>query len=155
MEIIAAADGAALGNPGPTGWAWVIDEQNWQSGGMPYGTNNQGELLAVLRLLEATKHLHDAELTIVCDSRYVIDSLTQWLPGWKKRGWRKANGDPVLNLDLMQALDAALVGRNIKFAWVKGHSGHPLNEQADTLANGAARAYAAGNGTVTGPGLSL
>lgn len=152
QTIIAAADGSALGNPGPAGWAWYVDADRWAAGGWEHGTNNMGELKAVLDLFEATAHLPQAHLQIICDSKYVIDSLTKWMPGWKKKGWKKSNGKPVLNLDLLQALDKAMDGRSYSFEWVKGHSGHPLNEAADQLANGAAKSYQAGEGPEAGPG---
>ncbi|MPS75944.1 MAG: ribonuclease HI, partial [Microbacterium sp.] len=129
MTITAAADGSALGNPGPNGWAWYIDDANWAAGGSPHGTNNQGELRAVLELLRATAGT-DEKLLIECDSRYVIDSVTKWMPGWKRRGWRKSDGGPVLNRDLLEGIDEAIRGRDVEFSWVKGHAGHPLNEAA-------------------------
>lgn len=153
QEIIAAADGSALGNPGPAGWAWYIDDDHWASGGWAHGTNNMGELKAVLDLFEATASRPEAKLRVYCDSQYVIDSLTKWMPGWKKKGWKKSNGKPVLNRDLMEALDAALAGRDYEFIWVKGHAGHELNEKADSLANGAARAYQEGREPAHGPGF--
>ncbi|WP_102193820.1 ribonuclease H family protein [Microbacterium aurantiacum] len=140
MTITAAADGSALGNPGPNGWAWYIDDENWAAGGSPHGTNNQGELQAVLELLRATAG-SDEKLVIECDSKYVIDSITKWMPGWKRKGWRKSDGGPVLNRELMEALDVEIRGRDIEFQWVKGHAGHPLNEAADERANAAAKAY--------------
>ena len=152
--IIAAADGSALGNPGPAGWAWFIDENTWASGGWKRGTNNMGELQAVLSLFEATAHVPERELRIFCDSKYTIDSITKWMPGWKKKGWKKSDGKPVLNLELMQALDAALVGRNYTFTWVKGHAGHEMNERADELARAAATAYKNGTTPDAGPGFS-
>ena len=152
MTIIAAADGSALGNPGPMGWAWYIDDASWAAGGAPHGTNNIGELTAVLELLRATAHVDD-DLLIHCDSRYVIDSISKWMPGWKKKGWKKADGKPVLNLELMQALDQAMQGRRVRFEWVKGHAGHPLNEAADTRANGAAQAYQKKAPVKSGPGF--
>ena len=153
QEIIAAADGSALGNPGPAGWAWYIDNDHWASGGWTHGTNNMGELKAVLDLFEATASRPEAKLRVYCDSQYVINSLTKWMPGWKKKGWKKSNGKPVLNRDLMEALDAALAGRDYEFIWVKGHAGHALNEKADSLANGAARAYQEGREPAHGPGF--
>lgn len=153
QEIIAAADGSALGNPGPAGWAWYIDDDHWASGGWAHGTNNMGELKAVLDLFEATASRPEAKLRVYCDSQYVINSLTKWMPGWKKKGWKKSNGKPVLNRDLMEALDAALAGRDYEFIWVKGHAGHALNEKADSLANGAARAYQEGREPAHGPGF--
>lgn len=155
MKITAAADGSALGNPGPAGWAWYIDENNWASGGWLESTNNRGELMAVLNLLESSAHCPRLEIHFLCDSQYVINSLTQWMPGWKRRGWRKSNGDPVLNADLMKRLDAALEGRRVSFDWVKGHAGHELNERADDLARGAATAFQNGTNANPGPGLTL
>lgn len=152
-EIIAAADGSALGNPGPAGWAWYIDDDHWASGGWAHGTNNMGELKAVLDLFEATASRPEAKLRVYCDSQYVINSLTKWMPGWKKKGWKKSDGKPVLNRDLLEALDQALTGRDYEFIWVKGHAGHELNEKADSLANGAARAYQEGREPAHGPGF--
>lgn len=151
--IIAAADGSALGNPGPAGWAWYVDEACWASGGWARGTNNMGELTGVLDLLLQTAHLPDP-LTVICDSTYVINSVTKWMPGWKRRGWRKGDGKPVLNVEIMKALDAALTGRQVRFEWVKGHSGHPLNEAADKLANAAAAAWKDGHAPAAGPGFA-
>ncbi|MBS1675636.1 MAG: ribonuclease HI [Actinobacteria bacterium] len=153
MTITAAADGSALGNPGPNGWAWYIDDANWAAGGSPHGTNNQGELRAVLELLQATADADD-NLVIECDSRYVIDSVTKWMPGWKRKGWRKADGGPVLNRDLLEGIDEALRGRDVSFSWVKGHAGHPLNEAADSRANAAATAYQRKQEPDRGPGYS-
>ena len=153
QEIIAAADGSALGNPGPAGWGWYIDEDHWACGGWEHGTNNMGELKAVLDLFEATASRPEAKLRVYCDSQYVINSLTKWMPGWKKKGWKKSDGKPVLNRDLLEALDAALAGRDYEFVWVKGHAGHELNEKADSLANGAARAYQKGRTPDGGPGF--
>ncbi len=153
MTITAAADGSALGNPGPNGWAWYIDENSWAAGGSPHGTNNQGELQAVLELLRATADV-DEKLVIECDSRYVIDSVTKWMPGWKRKGWRKSDGGPVLNRDLLEGIDEALRGRDVSFTWVRGHAGHPLNEAADVRANGAATAYQRKQEPDRGPGFT-
>jgi len=153
MTITAAADGSALGNPGPNGWAWYIDDANWAAGGSPHGTNNQGELRAVLELLRATAGT-DEKLLIECDSRYVIDAVTKWMPGWKRKGWRKSDGGPVLNRDLLEGIDEALRGRDVEFSWVKGHAGHPLNEAADERANAAARAYQQKQEPRRGPGFT-
>ena len=152
MTLIAAADGSALGNPGPAGWAWYIDPDRWACGGWKHGTNNMGELTAVLDLLRQTADVDD-ELLVYCDSMYVINSLTKWMPGWKRKGWRKGDGKPVLNVEIMKELDAALAGRRVTFEWVKGHSGHPLNEEADRLANAAAVAFSQGLTPDSGPGL--
>ncbi|WFR84693.1 ribonuclease HI family protein [Arthrobacter sp. Y-9] len=154
MTITAAADGSALGNPGPAGWAWYIDDDTWRAGGWPHGTNNQGELMAVLDLLRSTAHRSDEPLKILCDSQYVINCLTKWMPGWKRKGWRKADGKPVLNVDLLKELDAALKGRNVAFEWVKGHAGHSLNEAADDRARAVATAYQRGGKSIpSGPGF--
>lgn len=154
MTIIAAADGSALGNPGPNGWAWYIDDDNWAAGGSPHGTNNQGELRAVLELLQATAGISE-KLLIECDSRYVIDSVTKWMPGWKRKGWRKSDGGPVLNRDLLEGIDEAIRGRDVEFSWVKGHAGHPLNEAADERANAAAKAYQQKQEPRRGPGFTM
>ncbi|NLA64841.1 MAG: ribonuclease HI [Leucobacter sp.] len=153
MTITAAADGSALGNPGPAGWAWYIDENQWRAGGWQRATNNQGELMAVIDLLEATSHRADEPLLVLCDSQYVINAVTQWMPGWKRRGWRKADGKPVLNRELLEMLDRALAGRQVRFEWVKGHAGHPLNEAADLRARSAAEAFQRGLAPDTGPAI--
>ena len=152
MSITAAADGSALGNPGPAGWAWYIDENTWRAGGWPHGTNNMGELKAVLDLLEATAVDADQHLLVLCDSQYVINSITKWMPGWKRKGWRKKDGKPVLNVELLQAIDRALAGRSVEFEWVKGHSGHAMNDAADRRANAAATAFSKQQDPQVGPG---
>ncbi|GAA1442614.1 ribonuclease HI family protein [Mycobacterium cookii] len=151
--IIAAADGSALGNPGPAGWAWYVDDGCWASGGWPHGTNNMGELMAVLDLLQQTAHL-DEPLLVYCDSLYVIDSITKWMKNWKRKGWKKSDGKPVMNVELMKALDEAMQGRRVQFEWVKGHAGHPLNEAADKRANAAATAHQRGVEPDPGPGFA-
>jgi ribonuclease HI len=153
VTIIAAADGSALGNPGPAGWGWYVDEECWAAGGWPHGTNNMAELTAVLDLLQQTAHLAD-DLVVYCDSTYVINSITKWLPGWKRRGWRKSGGKPVLNVEIMKALDEAMCGRRVRFEWVKGHSGHVLNEAADRLANAAAVSWKGRATPDPGPGFA-
>jgi ribonuclease HI len=153
--IIAAADGSALGNPGPAGWAWYVDDTCWAAGGWPHATNNQAELTAVLELFLATAHLDD-EVHVLCDSQYVINTVTRWMAGWKRKGWRKADGKPVMNVELIQQLDAALAGRRYRFEWVKGHIGHELNEAADARARAVAEAYRRGETAVpSGPGWTL
>jgi ribonuclease HI len=153
VTITAAADGSALGNPGPAGWAWYVNDDCWRAGGWPHGTNNQGELMAVLDLLRATSHVPQEDLRILCDSQYVINSITKWMPGWKRKGWRKADGKPVLNVDLLKELDRELAGRKYTFEWVKGHAGHDLNEAADERARAAATAYQQGVAARSGPGF--
>ncbi|HRW20094.1 MAG TPA: DUF4440 domain-containing protein [Dermatophilaceae bacterium] len=158
MTIEAAADGSSLGNPGPAGWGWYVDADHWAAGGWPRGTNNMGELMALLDLLRQTAEI-DEPLRVYCDSRYVIDAVTKWTPGWKRKGWRKADGQPVLNVELIKEIDELMLARKaarrpIDLVWVKGHAGHGLNEQADRLANGAAAAYQRGSTPDTGPGMS-
>ncbi|MEY8569882.1 ribonuclease H family protein [Brevibacterium linens] len=152
MTIIAAADGSALGNPGPAGWAWYIDDTSWHAGGWKNATNNRGELMAVLDLLWSTAH-SDEGLKIYCDSQYVINALTKWMPGWKRKGWKKADGKEVLNKDLLASLDEALSGRTVEFEWVKGHNNHELNEAADDRARAAATAFQKGTAVPEGPGF--
>jgi ribonuclease HI len=154
VTITAAADGSALGNPGPAGWAWYVNDDCWRAGGWPHGTNNQGELMAVLDLFRATAHVPQEDLRVLCDSQYVINSITKWMPGWKRKGWRKADGKPVLNVELLKELDRELAGRKYTFEWVKGHAGHHLNEAADERARAAATAYQQGVAARSGPGFA-
>jgi ribonuclease H len=151
MTTVVAVDGSALGNPGPTGWAWYVDENCWAAGGWPSSSNNRGELTALLELLKATAPTNE-ELHVLADSQYVINSVTKWIAGWKANGWRKADKKPVVNVDLMQAIDKAITGRKVSFEWVRGHSGHPLNEAADDKARAAAKAYQHHSSVESGPG---
>lgn len=153
MTIIAAADGSALGNPGPAGWSWYIDDDTWAAGGWKKSTNNRGELMAVAELLAATAHRADEELRILCDSQYVINSVTKWMPGWKKKGWKKRDGKPVLNVDILSVIDRLMQGRNVRFEWIKGHAGHEMNEAADERARAAATSFQAGEPANEGPGF--
>ena len=152
MTITAAADGSSLGNPGPAGWAWYVDEDTWDAGGWPQGTNNLGELTAILRLLQATAETGE-ELHILADSQYAINVVSKWRLGWKKRGWTKADKKPIKNLELIQEIDRAMEGRRVTFEWVKGHAGHHMNERADDLARACAEAYQAGRTPEPGPGF--
>lgn len=151
MTTVVAIDGSALGNPGPAGWAWYVDENCWAAGGWPSSSNNRGELTALLELLKATAPTNE-ELHVLADSQYVINSVTKWIAGWKANGWRKADKKPVVNVDLMQAIDKAITGRKVSFEWVRGHSGHPLNEAADDKARAAATAYQHHSSVESGPG---
>lgn len=155
MTITVAIDGSALGNPGPAGWAWVVDENRWDSGGWPEATNNVGELSALLELLVATREagLEEQPLHILADSQYVINCVTKWLPGWKRRGWKKADGKPVANQKILEKIDTELQGRNYRFEWVRGHAGHRLNELADDRAREAALSYQRGSPGSGGPGF--
>ncbi|MFC4244791.1 RNase H family protein [Gryllotalpicola reticulitermitis] len=154
MTLVAAADGSALGNPGPAGWAWYVDDSCWAAGGWPHGTNNQGELMAVIDLLAQTADagLASEPLKVLCDSQYVINTVTKWMPGWKRKGWRKADGSPVMNLELVKRLDELVTGREVVFEWVKGHAGHDLNEAADARARAVATAYQRKTAIPSGPG---
>jgi ribonuclease HI len=132
-------DGACKGNPGPGGWGAVIragDKEKQLSGGEALTTNNRMELLAAIRALEALKRPCTVSLTT--DSNYVRDGITKWIHGWQKNGWRTADRKPVKNADLWQELLAAVAPHRIEWHWVRGHVGHPENEQADRLASDAA-----------------
>lgn len=134
-DHVIATDGSCSGNPGPGGWAWV-DQKTGQTGagGESSTTNNRMELTALLRALEHAGP--DGSLLIRSDSMYVINSMTKWAPGWKKKGWKKADGKPVLNLDIIKPLFEMFESRDPKprFDWVKGHNGDAANELADALA---------------------
>lgn len=158
MTLIAATDGSSLGNPGPAGWAWYMDEQNWRAGALKESTNNVGELLAVLDLLRQTRDA-SKDLHIFADSQYVINALTKWRFAWKRKGWKKGDGKPVANREIMEALDEELEyarkkGRKVEFEWVRGHNDHNMNERADDLARGAATAIQSGKTVKEGPGFS-
>jgi ribonuclease HI len=152
MTITAAVDGSALGNPGPAGWAWVVSPDAWAAGGFDRATNNIGELMALVRLLEdtAAAGFEDEPLVVLADSQYVINSVTKWMPGWKRRGWKKADGKPVMNRELLERIDKAMKGRDVRFEWVKGHAGHDMNEAADLRARAAAEAHKTGSGRADG-----
>src|SRR5215208_3746499 len=140
--ILAYTDGACIGNPGPGGWAALVASAEGVrelSGGAPETTNNRLELTAVIEALRAVPA--DAGLRVVTDSQYVMNGITRWLAGWRKRGWRTATGSAVLNRDLWEAL-AALVGPRVTWEWVRGHTGHAGNERVDALARARAREYA-------------
>ena len=148
-RLVAATDGSALGNPGPGGWAWYVTPERWSAGGVSHTTNNIMELVAVRELLRATGTT--TPLTIRSDSQYVIQALTEWIHGWRKRGWKTAAGKAVANQEIIRALDADMAGRDVRFVWVKGHAGDQMNEQADRRARGAAEATKGGRVPLTGP----
>lgn len=112
-----------------------------------------GELTAVLDLLQQTAGAEE-DLLVYCDSKYAINSITEWMPGWKRKGWKKRDGKPVSNVEIMKALDQAMQGRQVRFEWVKGHAGHEMNEAADKLANAAAVAFRDGTPVADGPGFA-
>jgi len=131
-------DGACRGNPGPGGWGVLLrykGNEKTLSGAEPFTTNNRMELMAAIRGLEALKHRCGVRLTT--DSVYVKNGISEWLPRWQRRGWRTADKQPVKNVDLWQRLAAAASRHDIKWQWVKGHSGHVENERVDRLANRA------------------
>ena len=129
-------DGACRGNPGPGGWGVLMryaGEEKSLWGGESDTTNNRMELNAVIEGLAALKR--HCEVTLTSDSTYVLKGIQEWMPNWKKRGWKTASKQPVKNVDLWQKLDAVIGEHKIDWQWVKGHSGHRENEIADQLAN--------------------
>ncbi|MFZ9198600.1 MAG: ribonuclease HI [Paracoccaceae bacterium] len=139
-DLFAYTDGACSGNPGPGGWGvlmiardggTVVKERELQ-GGEKLTTNNRMELMAAISALEALSK--PVEITIVTDSAYVKNGVTEWIHGWKRNGWRTAGKDPVKNVELWQRLDAAQARHKVIWRWIKGHAGHAENERADALA---------------------
>ncbi|EHQ52403.1 MULTISPECIES: ribonuclease HI [Ectothiorhodospira] len=131
-------DGACRGNPGPGGWGALLrfgPHEKQLKGGESQTTNNRMELMAAIAALELLKRPCVVDLTT--DSQYVKNGINQWLPNWKRRGWRTAAGEPVKNQDLWQRLDEAASRHQVRWHWVRGHNGHPENELADRLANEA------------------
>ncbi|MBT3527931.1 ribonuclease HI [Porticoccaceae bacterium] len=129
-------DGACRGNPGPGGWGALLrfgGEEKTLFGGEQDTTNNRMELTAVIEALGALKR--PCDVTLTSDSTYVLKGIQEWMPNWKKRGWKTASKKPVKNVDLWKKLDVLIVEHKIDWQWVKGHSGHPDNELADQLAN--------------------
>ena len=145
-DYIIHTDGSCLRNPGGAGgWAAVIETAatgavEEKSGGDPETTNNRMELTAALMALSAVPE--GARVALYTDSQYLKNAFTKfWLPAWKKRGWKKADGEPVLNQDLWVQLDAAFATRQVQFHWVKGHAGNPRNERCDALARAEAEKF--------------
>ncbi|CAA6828720.1 MAG: Ribonuclease HI (EC [uncultured Thiotrichaceae bacterium] len=131
-------DGACRGNPGPGGWGVLLRTGGHEKelyGYQEESTNNQMELMAAIRGLEALKR--PSQVVLTTDSQYVRQGITQWIHGWKKKGWKTANKKPVKNKELWQRLDAAAKDHDMQWHWVKGHSGHAENERVDELANKA------------------
>ena len=140
-------DGSCLSNPGPGGWAAVLqwrDEKRELSGAMPDTTNNRMELQAAIEGLNALKR--PMEIDLHTDSKYVMQGVTDWMPRWKANGWRTAAKKPVMNQDLWQALDEALKRHRVDWHWVKGHAGNELNERCDELARASATELAGKSG---------
>lgn len=150
MTTVVYTDGACSGNPGPGGWAWVVPDGRYGSGGEPNTTNQRMELKAAL---EAVRSL-DGPLEIISDSTYVVNCFRdRWWEGWLTRGWVNSKKEPVANRDLWEPLIELYQHRDVKFTWVKGHSGNQWNDEADRLAVEAAQKQAAvaGGGTIPGP----
>jgi ribonuclease HI len=149
-DLFAYTDGACSGNPGPGGWgvlmravdAGVVVREKELAGGEALTTNNRMELMAAIAALEALSR--PSEITIVTDSAYVKNGITEWMAAWKRKGWRTAGGPPVKNVDLWQRLDAAQARHTVRWAWIKGHNGHPENERADALARGGMEPFKPG-----------
>ncbi len=143
------SDGACRGNPGPGGWGAIVrrgEEETELFGGEPQTTNNRMELTAVIRALQSL----DAprSVAVYTDSQYVQKGISEWLPAWKRRGWRTADRKPVKNADLWRELEQAATAHRVEWHWVRGHAGHPGNERADALANRGVDAVApVGRGT--------
>ena len=144
-EVEIYTDGACSGNPGAGGWGVILRcgrHEKELSGGAADTTNNRMELQAVIEALKALKK--ECAVTLYTDSRYVMDGVNQWLPNWKRNGWKTTNKkSAVKNVDLWQELDGLLAGQRIKWVWVKGHNGHPENERVDQLARDQAKFYQA------------
>lgn len=134
-DVIIYTDGACSGNPGPGGWGAILvhgENRKELSGGEPETTNNRMELQAAIEALGALKR--PCKVAVYTDSVYVRDGITKWIQGWQRNGWRTAAKKPVKNVELWQALQAALQQHDVDWHWVKGHAGHPENERADELA---------------------
>ncbi len=144
--LYAYTDGACSGNPGPGGWAAVLEAVRGEdvvkrrelSGAEPDTTNNRMELMAAIAALEALER--PTEITVVTDSSYLRDGITKWIHGWKRNGWKTAAKAPVKNEELWRRLDTAQAPHDVHWEWIKGHAGHPQNERADALARAEIRA---------------
>ncbi|MDQ7050861.1 MAG: ribonuclease HI [Enterobacterales bacterium] len=135
-QIEIFTDGACKGNPGPGGWGALLRAGKHQKelfGGEKHTTNNRMELMAAIKALEAVKK--PSSISLTTDSQYVRKGITEWIEGWKLKGWKNSQRKPVKNADLWQQLDIQNQRHQVEWYWVKGHSGHPENEIADELAN--------------------
>ena len=153
-ELFAYTDGACSGNPGPGGWGVLliareggaVVKERELSGGEVLTTNNRMELLAAISALETLAK--PSEITVVTDSAYVKNGVTEWIHGWKRNGWRTAGKDPVKNAELWQRLDAAQARHRVVWRWIKGHAGHAENERADALARAGMAPFKGDTGRV-------
>ncbi len=136
-EAALFTDGACSGNPGPGGWAYILrrlpeGDEEVQYGGDPATTNNRMELMAVIEGIRALSQ--PTRLALYSDSQYVLKGLSEWMDGWKRRGWKRPRNQPVLNVELWKELDKAREIHDITTHWVRGHNDHPENERCDRLA---------------------
>lgn len=146
-DLFAYTDGACSGNPGPGGWGVLMLAKDGETvlrsrelnGGEADTTNNRMELLAAISALEVLKR--PSAITVVTDSAYVKNGVSQWIHGWKRNGWRTSDKKPVKNVDLWQRLDEAQARHKVTWEWIKGHAGHPENERADELARAGMAPY--------------
>jgi ribonuclease HI len=135
-EVEVYTDGACRGNPGPGGWGAVLvsgAHRRELHGGEPLTTNNRMEMTAAIEALAALRR--PCRVQLYTDSQYLRNGITEWLPQWKRRGWKTADRKPVKNVDLWQRLEEEIVRHEVRWHWVKGHAGHAGNERADALAN--------------------
>lgn len=131
-------DGACRGNPGPGGWGAILRFNGTEKelyGGEALTTNNRMEMLAAIKALESLKR--PCQVRITTDSKYVLQGITEWIAGWKRKQWKNSAGQPVKNQDLWLDLDRLITPHKIDWQWVRGHTGHAENERADQLANRA------------------
>ncbi len=139
-SVTLITDGACVGNPGPGGWACILRHNHHTKelyGSEPHSTNNRMELTAVIRGLSALKE--QCGVTVETDSQYVKNGITEWIHGWKRRGWKTSNKTPVLNRDLWMTLDGEVARHQVRWEWVRGHADHADNIRCDELATAAAR----------------
>ena len=140
---VAYTDGACRGNPGPGGWAWAVPGGRWESGFDPSTTNQRMEVTAAMRAVESI----EGAVHIVSDSTYVVNCFRdEWWRGWMARGWKNSKKEPVANRDLWEPLVDEVLARDVRFRWVKGHGGDPINDQVDRLAVESARTQSAATG---------
>lgn len=143
---IVFTDGAAEGNPGPGGYCAIVRipgrPDRELSGAEPHTTNNKMELTAAIVGLKAAIEAGAADVEVLSDSEYVIKGMTQWLAGWRRKGWKTAGGQDVKNRDRWEQLAELVQGRHVRWTWIRGHAGHPENERCDTVASAAARRIA-------------